>query len=460
MDAGGKRDVMSMKIHPEAARALNALADSIAVSAAKPPPSRNGPAWGQQHIGAHITDDDIIGRSQMFITDQFGNKSAFYTHIGDEPFGIEGDEFAKVLKLTDRVVAVPEFNRLLSNKYVENAIIDWCVDKKTPSEAAKTKGFSDYILERANQDVSYHQIWIPIAYLQVEEDFQFGDAKIVTIPKSLFDAREQKALREHPEETSKIGPYIEKFRKELQGNAAVALSIKGEERHAQDRAQVIAQDALGLLRFFHPSVFTSKLFCPSALLGSEFLPKKASLTIVGVNDFSYSRSIAYQHGQPWRLSKQELAHHRSSGSLDLAARLVSVDGISEFGLRVRSSILTYSRGLTFPDISDRLVYSLSALEGLFLKDASEPIQQNLAERLAFSAYADTNDRIKVVANCKKIYGARSQYIHHGRNAALPPEELDYFFLNAWAGLQSALRHAFKFKTSNEFFAAIDRLKFS
>lgn len=451
---------MSIKIHPEAARALNALADSIAASPTKPPSGRNGPVWGEQHIGAHITDDDIIGRSDMFTTDQFGNKSAFYTHIGDEPFGIEGDEFAKVLKLTDRVVAVPEFNRLLSNKYVESAIIDWCVDKKTPSDAAKNKGFSDYILQRANQDVSYHQIWIPIAYLEVEEDFQFGDAKIVTIPKSFFDAREQKALREHPEEASKIGPYIENFRKELQGNAAVALSIKGEERHAQDRAQVIAQDALGLLRFFHPSMFTSKLFCPSALLGSEFLPKKASLTIVGVNEFSYSKAIAYQHGQPWRLSKQELAHHRSSGSLDLAARLVSVDGISEFGLRVRSSILTYSRGLTFPDISDRLVYSLSALEGLFLKDASEPIQQNLAERLAFLAYADTNDRIKVSANCKKIYGARSQYIHHGRNAALPPEELDYFFLNAWAGLQSALRHAFRFKTSNEFFAAIDQLKFS
>ena len=225
-----------MKMHPEAARALNALADSIAVSATNPPPSRNGPAWGQQHIGAHITDNDIIGRPEMFIIDQFGNKSAFYTHIGDEPFGIEGDEFAKVLKLLDRVIAIPEFNRLLSNKYVENAIIDWCVDKNTPSEAEKIKGFTDYILQRATQDVSYHQIWIPVAHLQVEEGFQFGDVKIVTIPKSFFDAREKKALREHPEDASKIGPYIEKFRKDLQGHAAVALSIKGEER---DRKSVV-----------------------------------------------------------------------------------------------------------------------------------------------------------------------------------------------------------------------------
>jgi hypothetical protein len=449
-----------MKIHPEAARALNALADSITVSATKPPPNPDGPAWGQQHIGAHITDGDIIGRPQMFITDQFGNKGAFYTYIGDEPFGIEGNEFTKFLKLVDRVIAVPEFNRSLSNEYVETAIIDWCVDKTERQDGA-TETFSDFILRRAKKDVTYHQIWIPIAHLQVEEDFQFGDVKIITIPKSLFDAREQQALREHPDDAAKIGPYIEQqFRQVLQGNAAVALSIKGEERYAQDRARVIARDALGLLRFFHPAMFTSKMFCPSALLGSEFLPKKASLTIVGVNEFSYSRSIAHLHGEPWRLSQQELAYHRSSGSLDLAARLVSVDGLSEFGLRVRSSILTYSRGLTFPDISDRLVYSLSALEGLYLRDASEPIQQNLADRLAFTAYTDTNDRIKVAANCKKVYGARSQYIHHGRNAALPPEELDQFFLNAWAGLQSSLRHAFKFKTSDEFFTAIDRLKFS
>ena len=86
-----------MNIHPEAARALNALADSISTAVSKPPPTHNGPGWGQEHVEFHITDDDIIGRPDMFITDRFGNKNAFYTHIGDQPFAIEGDEFAKVL---------------------------------------------------------------------------------------------------------------------------------------------------------------------------------------------------------------------------------------------------------------------------------------------------------------------------------------------------------------------------
>ena len=193
----------------------------------------------------------------------------------------------------------------------------------------------------------------------------------------------------------------------------------------------------------------------------RILPKKASLTIGGNNQFSYSRSRAYQHGETWRLSKQEVAYHKAGGSFDLIARLLSADaGISEFALRVRNSILTYSRGLTFPDISDRLVYSLSALEGLFLKDQSESIQQSLAEKIAFSAYADANERMKVVAVCKKIYAARSQYIHHGRTPTLTPEELDSFFLSAWAAYKSVLRHAFRFKTSSDFFAAIDRLKFT
>ena len=66
-----------------------------------------------------------------------------------------------------------------------------------------TETFSDFILRRATKDVTNHQIWIPIAHLQVEEDFQFGDVKIIAIPKSLFDAREQKALREHPDDAAR-----------------------------------------------------------------------------------------------------------------------------------------------------------------------------------------------------------------------------------------------------------------
>jgi hypothetical protein len=87
------------------------------------------------------------------------------------------------------------------------------------------------------------------------------------------------------------------------------------------------------------------------------------------------------------------------GLLPVVAALVASEGLSEFALRVRSSILTYSRGMTFPDISDRLVYLLSALESLFLKDTSEIIQQNLTERIAFVTVIEVDDRMRVVANC-------------------------------------------------------------
>jgi hypothetical protein len=59
------------------------------------------------------------------------------------------------------------------------------------------------------------------------------------------------------------------------------------------------------------------------------------------------------------------------------------DKLSRFKQRVRSSILAYSKGITLHDINDRLVYTLSSLEGLLLKNSSEPIQQNLGERMAF-----------------------------------------------------------------------------
>lgn len=58
------------------------------------------------------------------------------------------------------------------------------------------------------------------------------------------------------------------------------------------------------------------------------------------------------------------------------------------------------------DLSDRIVYILTALESLFLKDGSEPIQQNLAERLAVSTTDNANERMDIIRNTKAVYKLR------------------------------------------------------
>jgi hypothetical protein len=389
----------------------------------------------------------------MFVQDGSGAKIAFSTYRNDQPCSIEGESFAQLRTLVKRTLGISTLKNMLSEEYAEELAIDWCMEFK------ETRLFSDYLGERVRGDVSDHQIWVPVSDLQVQENFQFGHARIITIGRRFLDSAERAVLSAQPEHREDIEGFFGKLRNDLQGNAAIAVSARGEPRFAAKQAQIVAETAIGLLRFFHSAALTSKVYCQVALLGSEVSPQTCSLTIVGVDRFQYAKSMKHRNAAAWRLSRAELAELRSR-NLDLAGQLIPDDGHSEFAERVRSSLLTYSKGMTFPDVSDRLVYSFSALEGLFLKDGSEPILQNLAERVAFATSKDPDERMDIVKNFKTVYSARSQYIHHRQNKALPDGALDKFFCAAWAALATALGNISKYSSTREFLETIERMKFS
>jgi Apea-like HEPN len=99
--------------------------------------------------------------------------------------------------------------------------------------------------------------------------------------------------------------------------------------------------------------------------------------------------------------------------------------------------------MTLPDLNDRIVYTLSALEGLLLKNASEPLQQNLAERMAFLLFKEAEARWDTVRNLRAVYDMRSKYIHH-RVSLSDERELEMFVRNANFTLSQALRFSSRF----------------
>jgi hypothetical protein len=394
-------------LHPDAATALNVIANDINLDSPPKNPPGSGPDWGEQYISSNITQKDIIGALRSEITNGLGEREGIFSSSGDKTASITGESLVKLHTLIKRSLGISSVSNILSQQYVDKLAIDWCFQ-----DPATRPLFSEFLMHRANQDVSHHHLWLPTAYLEVKEDFQFGPVKIITVPKIFFDDMEERLLAEKPERAETTRSAVQRWRKRFQGKAAVALNVEGEAIFANHKAKTMAEDAIALLRFFHFASFTSKYFCPCALFGAEYVPEQTSFTIEGAGRFSEQRSsLVHKNAPPWRLSRKELDEMRLS-LLPRVETLVNSEDLSEFALRIRSSILTYSRGMTFPEMSDRLVYSLSALETLLLRNASEIIQQNLSERIAFLTVKGIDDRLKVVASCKKVYGARSQYVHH------------------------------------------------
>jgi hypothetical protein len=161
---------------------------------------------------------------------------------------------------------------------------------------------------------------------------------------------------------------------------------------------------------------------------TQFETMTDGLTPPSAADTTIQGGVVPEHIAYWQLSAREVAILQSQGLPELG-HLVPEDGLSQFQQRLRACLLAYTRGTTFSEAADRLVYTFSALEGLLLKDTSEPIQQNLGERMAFFLTSDSDRRANIAANVRPVYGMRSQYIHH-RISVTEVSALNIFTTNA------------------------------
>ena len=207
----------------------------------------------------------------------------------------------------------------------------------------------------------------------------------------MFNELETKGIDSSPKQAENIKALFAQLRTQMQGYAAVVLEFEAEPNHAYDRRLSVAADVVGLLRFFSIAAFNPSLLCPNALMGSEYLPQSHAILLGSEGSFSAQQRILPPNVAYWRLSRSDVEELQNEGLTEIGD-LVIEQGLSKFGQRLRTSILAFSRGTTLSDISDRLVYTISALEGLLLKDASEPLQQNLGERMAFALSKDPTTR--------------------------------------------------------------------
>lgn len=76
------------------------------------------------------------------------------------------------------------------------------------------------------------------------------------------------------------------------------------------------------------------------------------------------------------------------------------------------TLILYSRHTIAKNASDKLLAIFGALDFFLLKDGNESIQQNIGERIAFAVGQNGGERVKIVSLVKRVYGLRSQFVHH------------------------------------------------
>jgi len=414
-------------------------------------PTRQPNAFPSERQVATITADKLVETPILRGSDINGRPVIAFIISGSEVFGLDLDIFAQVQHVAEKVLEAGWAKISLNSTFIEQTAIKWL---RSSFQKAQRESLSGAISGASRDEVRERDFWAPIACLEVEEKFAFGSAEIAPISRAMMDQLETKALTSSPKQRDDVAKMFADLRSKMQGLAGVLVHAKAERTRVLEEGMAIAQNAVGLLRFFSPVASAPWQVCSTALLGTEVLPRSQVL-VLGEDDFLFSDGSVFQPFI-WRLSKADVSDLFKRG-LAKASVLVSPDGLNEFQLAVRASLLLYSTSTTVPYPGDRLVYALSALEGILLKHSMEPTEYSIEERMSLLLSNERSAREQIGRNVRDAYRFRKR---HGVSVLSPHDQnsLNTFIRNTYFVLCTALENSNLFSTKNEFIDAVERRK--
>jgi len=402
--------------------------------------------------GATITDKEMIGTPVMWGNDVAGRRVFAFAYKGTDAFGLDEESFAEVETLVGSIQKSAWARRTLSRSFIEKAVVNWLQSRVASDE---TSDLSEAIVAAARDKVQPLTLWAPVAYLEVQSSFVVGPVEVATVTKALIDGKETEALTSSPQQRESIKVLFNRLRSRMQGLAAVVVKMDAEPEKIKEDGEAIARVVLGLLRFFSPAAYQFPLVCASALLGAELVPS-SNLLVFGDESFAYSESMLFPGSSPvWRISNGELRNIRAG--LDLAGALVLPEGLSAFALVVRSSLLLFGTGTTFPSPTERLSYTLSSLEALLLRHSAERVEFNVAERMGLLLAQDKAGRETIARNVREAYRLRARQ----DISPLAPHEMGAvatFLRHAHQVIGTALSNVERFGTVPDFVYAVEQRK--
>lgn len=435
---------MNLTLHPDAARNFNLKAEELFLELerrpAEPRRGANEPLDPDIHVEAYVKPEDIIGEIRFGHVDAFGNENAKSFKDGNEVVGLFGESYKKLVRLAEGMHRTKELKGTVSVTLLTDFIFDWLTNK---CHRVQTSQMCADVLDNSGTKIEEIELWLPIHMLNVQSDINVGRIVFKTITRVMIDAWHANYLThaKDAETIAAVEEFISRKRRELQGFAAATIRLTAEPRRAREIAFDEAEMPISLLRFYSPANFAPRLTSYCALLGRQHIDTYESLTIKNGLIICDESGLMDRAEPSWALSTSQIRAVRSAG-LDSLSTLTLMQDRTEFQEQLISALTVYSRASLAKDFADKLIYALVAVESMFLLDSNEPIMDKLSERMAFLAGDTVKTRQGIVANIKKTYELRSQFIHHGRNIGIDDMEIvEEFMLTAWRCLQGLIQYA-------------------
>jgi hypothetical protein len=406
------------------------------------------------HPNVVIQQSEIIGTPKVTerTVDRTGTELGRFWSGGGHRFGWAGEDYQKLKRFAERIARSTELEGLVSEEFILDQAFEWLCETL---ESKRCDSITDFVSLRCSEAIRDHEIYIPLCRTYSSVDFAIGDVEFKSISKAFLDGWFPSKPLDNPDMDRRVRELENDTRAKFQATLAACVKVRAEAKAASQQALTKALRATALLRFLSIANWTSKVKSFALPLGMENSASWHSFNLDNGVVKGLSAASIFEGPYEWVTDE---ARAELPGLLECLSDLASSQS-TDFRKTLLDAMLIYSRNSTTTDPANKLVFILVALESMLLKDASEPIQGNLGERMAFLVGASLEARKNIVSTVRKTYAMRSKFIHHGQGID-DLEVFDAFLFNAWSCFSKLLELRDRFKTRLELIGKLDEMKLS
>jgi hypothetical protein len=393
------------------------------------------------HVAAVLSENHLTGPIRREGIDTLAWKVKEIEFEGQEGLFALGElECVELDRLAEAIAKLSCFKERVSRKFIRSVIIDWIEER---IRCQGTIALTEYLTIRARDEVQPVVVWFPISFLYVESGFNLGSVSFRPMTRQFFEAAQ----------------WGEHQKARHQGHAAVVLSFVAERLYAVETGLMEADTAVALLRVLHPANMYPGALLHCRPFGRENIENYEVLFVTEAGSPLGAKSDTLPpYPTPWELSDEIVEKLRPEG-LDSLNEILSTSKRTRFQQELIDALLIYTKNNIAREPADKLLAILVSLETLLLRNDSEPIQQNLGDRMAFMLGVTTDERITISRMVKDVYAIRSQFIHHGEDLN-DLELLQKFMQYSWILFLRLLRSHSQFNDRQTLLDALDRRKYS
>ncbi|MCK4359502.1 MAG: hypothetical protein KAW92_12345 [Candidatus Cloacimonetes bacterium] len=359
--------------------------------------------------------------------------------------GLDKSDFYNLRKFIEKLSIRKKLRNKVSSKFITDTIFNWFKLNYT-GEIDSTDDFYSYLKQNIQKSVKSRKVSIPIENLSIESPFSIGDVNYDFFRKEFF----RKWLEE-----SNNSEHVEKLKNKYQGKVIASVTIVAEKNMCREIAVDKVEKSLVLLRIFSPTILFDDAI-PS------FFGREGSILLPSCHYFTYNNkfpnltSSMEVNCNPIRfISNNEIKMLKQDG-LDQASLLLTKPDLSELEEKIFKSLYILSRSVLSNNFEEKMIFALSSIETLLLKDSNEPIQSNIGRRLAYINSQKPEKREEINKLIKDAYNLRSEFIHHGQQIVeteILNKTRHYIFLS----FMKIIRLTNKIQTHQELITQIEHL---